>query len=226
VNDAAEFVAEHEETVSALFERIVDSRDDLIAQIREIAEIPAPSFHEEKRTEYLRRLMPTLGLADVHSLPRGSVLGYTRSRGEGNKLVLAAHIDTVFPRETDLTTRVEGSTLYGPGTGDNAANVAALLTLARLLKESGIRTARDVAFCGNVCEEGRGGLRGIREVMDELGDAVGEVIAVDGETSTVVHRSLAIRRYALRIQGPGGHSWRDFGTPSAVHEASSAAAAP
>jgi len=218
VNDAAKFVAEHAATVNALFEQIDESRDDLIAQIREVAEIPAPSFHEEKRTQYLLELLPTLGLADVHALPRGSVLGYTRSRADGDMLLLAAHIDTVFPVETDLTTRIEGSSLYGPGSGDNATNVAALLTLARLLKDSGIRTARNVAFCGNVCEEGKGGLRGIREVMDELGDGVGEVIAVDGETSGVVHRSLAIRRYALRIQGPGGHSWGDFGTPSAVHE--------
>lgn len=218
MTDATQFAREHKKTVDALFAAIDASRDIMIALTREIAEIPAPSFHERRRTEYLLEAMPSCGLRDVHSLPRGSVLGYTRSEAEGNMLVLAAHIDTVFPEETDIGTHIQGATLFGPGVGDNAANIAAILTLARILNQCGIRTIRNVAFCGNVCEEGRGSLKGIREVMDALGDKVGEVIAVDGQLSSVVNRSLAIRRHAIRIRGPGGHSWGHFGTPSAVHE--------
>jgi acetylornithine deacetylase/succinyl-diaminopimelate desuccinylase-like protein len=218
MTDASRFVEEHQQIVEALFESIDQSREDLIALIREIAEIPAPSYQEEKRTEFLLEQLPAVGLRDVHALPKGSVLGYSRSRSEGNTLLLAAHIDTVFPAETDLTTRIEGSRLYGPGTGDNATNVAALLTLARLLKPLGIRLGRNVAFCGNVCEEGKGGLAGIREVVAELGNKLGEVIAVDGVTATIVNRSVAIRRHLIRIEGPGGHGWETFGSPSAIHE--------
>jgi acetylornithine deacetylase/succinyl-diaminopimelate desuccinylase-like protein len=218
MTDARKFIEENKKTVNALFDAIEKSRDDLIALIREIAEIPAPSLHEEKRTEHLLKLLPTLGLKDVHALAKGSVLGTTRSKDEKDVLLLAAHIDTVFPAETDITTRIEGNILHGPGTGDNSTNVAGILTIARLLKELGIRPARNVAFCGNVCEEGRGGLAGIREVVEGLGDRLGEVIAVDGQTSSVVVRSLAIRRHLIRIKGPGGHSWGNFGRPSAIHE--------
>jgi acetylornithine deacetylase/succinyl-diaminopimelate desuccinylase-like protein len=126
---------------------------------------------------------------------------------------------------TDLTTRVEGSTLFGPGTGDNAANVAAIITLAEILRANEVNLRRNIAFCGSVCEEGSGNLAGIEEVLDHLGDKLTTVLAVDGRTPSLMHRSQAIRRYRVEMSGPGGHSWDGFGTPSAVHEMARAVAA-
>jgi acetylornithine deacetylase/succinyl-diaminopimelate desuccinylase-like protein len=248
-NHVAEFAVKHEALIERLFEKIDQSRDSLIARIREIAEISAPTFHEEKRTEYLKDAFTGCELNDVHSLPKGSVLAYTRSadsirsqdkakeglsrtKGSGSTeprsaspgsgkpvdLLLAAHIDHVFPAGTDLGTHIEGSLLYGPGTGDNATNVAAILMLAELISKLDIRLAGNVAFCGTVCEEGNGNLAGIAEVLEALGDKLHAVIAVDGGASSVVNRSLAIRRYLLKTGCPGGHSWGKFGTPSAIHE--------
>jgi acetylornithine deacetylase/succinyl-diaminopimelate desuccinylase-like protein len=218
MQDVKTFEKENRVTLTALFARIDETRDELISLLRDIAEAPAPTFQEQTRTALLLQRFPEVGLRQVHALPGGSVLGYTGDRSRPNTLLLAAHIDTVFPIETDLSTRVEGQVLHGPGTGDNAANVAVVLTLARLWNELGIRPARNVAIAGTVCEEGNGNLAGIAEVLDELGDRVDEVIAVDGYSSAVVTRSLAIHRYLLRTQGSGGHSWAHFGRASAVHE--------
>jgi len=218
MQDAKTFVNEHKAALVPLIARIEEEQDVLVSLVREIAETPAPTFEEKARTALLTERFPEVGLRDVHALPGGSVLAYTGGRDRPNTLLLAAHIDTVFPMETDLSTRLDGQLLHGPGIGDNAANVAALLTLARLWSESGIRPTRNVAFCGTVGEEGNGNLAGIREVLDELGDGVSEVIAVDGKNSAVMTRSLAIRRYLLRVEGPGGHSWTEFGRSSAIHE--------
>jgi acetylornithine deacetylase/succinyl-diaminopimelate desuccinylase-like protein len=146
------------------------------------------------------------------------VIGFTGSGDDPDTLLLAAHIDTVFPIDTALETRVEGSTLFGPGTGDNAANVAAVITLAEIMDELRLDLRRNVAVCGTVCEEGAGNLAGIREVLDHLGNRLKNAIAVDGRTPYLMHRSQAIRRYRIEASGPGGHSWDGFGTPSAVHE--------
>ncbi|MHC4607481.1 MAG: M20/M25/M40 family metallo-hydrolase [Planctomycetota bacterium] len=218
MTDARKFFRAHKKALKPLFGLIDEARPGLTRRIREIAEIPAPTFQERRRTQYLLEQLPAMGLRDVHALPGGSVLGYARSRSEADTLLVAAHIDTVFPADTNLATRVDGHILHGPGTGDNAANVAAMIALVRLLREAGVRPARNVAFCGTVCEEGKGNLAGVGEVIDDLGGRLAEMIAVDGTCSSVVNRSLAIRRYVLTIRGPGGHSWSDFGNPSAVHE--------
>jgi tripeptide aminopeptidase len=214
----AEFAARNPKIVEKVFAVIERMGDALTARVREIAEIPSPSFHETKRAEYLIKAFPEAGLKDLTKLPRGSVLAFTKSKDYRDTLLLAAHIDTVFPAGTDLTTSIEGSTLRGPGTGDNAANVAAIITLAEIIRDMGIRLSRNVAFCGDVCEEGMGNLAGMAEVMKYMGDRLGMVVAVDGRMPHILNRSLAIRRYAITAHGPGGHSWMDFGTPSAVHE--------
>jgi tripeptide aminopeptidase len=218
MDEVARFVEQHEEIVKTLFERIDASYEPLVGRIREIAEIPSPTFNEARKSEYLVDAFGELGLVDVHTLERGSVVGLTHSRDEADTLLLAAHIDTVFPVDTDLTTRIEGSTLFGPGTGDNSANVAAIMTLAGIMKDMGITTRRNVAFCGTAREEGPGNLGGMAEVLDAHGPKIGTALAIDGHTPSVMHRSLAIRRHTLKAEGPGGHGWSDFGTPSAVHE--------
>ena len=218
LNQVVQFTREHTKLVERLFERIEGEHANLLTLIRRIAEIPAPTFHEQKRTEYLRETFSDAGLRDAHALEKGSVLACTHSGNQEESLVLAAHIDHVFPAGTDLATHVDGGLLRGPGVGDNAANVAAIVTLARLLTELGIQPARGVVFCGTVREEGNGNLDGIAEVLESLGDRIWGVIAVDGRTGSVVNRSLAIHRYLLKVSGPGGHSWGHFGTPSAVHE--------
>lgn len=212
------FIEENEALLEGLFAKIDASQEDLVSRIREIAEIPSPTYEEARRTEYLAGAFAEAGLKDVYSLEGGSVLGFTRGKSAPIDLLLAAHIDTVFPMDTDIATRIDGDILRGPGTGDDAANVAALVTLAGLLFELGIEPEGNVAFCGTVREEGLGNLGGMAEVLEEIGDRLALAIAVDGLTPGLTYRSQAIRRYAVTVRGPGGHSWTDFGTPSAIHE--------
>jgi tripeptide aminopeptidase len=219
------FIEQNRQVLENLAGIIDGRRDALVARIRRIAEIPSPTFEETGRTEYLMDAFRAAGLKDVYSLPLGSVLGFTAKGGAPVDLLLAAHIDTVFPAGTDVSTRIEGGRLMGPGTGDDAANVAAIVTLAEILNETGIHPAGNIAFCGTVREEGLGNLGGITEVLDAMGRRVAAVIAVDGVMPNITHRSQAIRRYGVTVRGPGGHSWNHFGTPSAVHEAARMVAA-
>jgi acetylornithine deacetylase/succinyl-diaminopimelate desuccinylase-like protein len=80
--------------------------------------------------------------------------------------------------------------------------------------------AVDVLLTGNVGEEGLGNLRGIRSVMDRHED-IGAVIAVEGHNlGRVTHVAVGSRRLRVRVTGPGGHSWGDFGNANAIHAAS------
>ena len=48
-------------------------------------------------------------------------------------LLISAHLDTVFPLETDVTVRRSEGCLYAPGISDNSASVAIAINLARLI---------------------------------------------------------------------------------------------
>lgn len=185
---------------------------------RQIAAIPAPTGDELERTRFVTERFRELGLQDVAHDELGDVTGLMAGRGAGQQLVVSAHIDTVFPRETPLDIHGDNKRLWGAGIGDNSLGVAAMLGLPLVLCESGLIPAADVVLAANVGEEGLGNLRGIRAVMDQLPD-IGGVIVLEGHTlGRVTHTAVGSRRYRIRVTGPGGHSWGDFGRPSAIHE--------
>lgn len=193
---------------------------EVLALTERIAGVPAPTGHEDARSRVVAGLYEAEGLAcardaigDVVATIPGKLSGSPGAR----PLLIAAHLDTVFALDTDLTVRRTEDRLHGPGIGDNSIAVAATVKLAGLLRRAGEAPAVDILLTGNVGEEGLGNLRGIREVMAAHPE-IGAVIALEGHNlGRVTHVAVGSRRYRISASGPGGHSWGDFGRPNAIH---------
>ena len=186
----------------------------------EVAAIPAPPFGESNRAHWLRARFAELGLQDVHVDKLGNVLGLRPGADLNEKLVaVTAHIDTVFSAETPLNIRREGDRLCGAGISDNGAGIVGLLALASALRAAGVGHSTGLLFIGNVGEEGEGDLRGMRHIFCESPwkDRIGPTVVLDGAAiDTVVTQALGSRRFQVTVQGPGGHSWSDFGVPNPI----------
>ena len=183
-----------------------------------IAQIPSPTFEETRRAEEIARLLREYGLTDVVIDPSGNVVGRRPGRGTGPVVAIAAHTDTVFPMETDVTVRSEGNLHYGPGIGDNASGLRSMLQVLRMLEAAKIETAGDILFVGTVGEEGNGDIRGAKALFDGS-RKIDAFVALDMETVARVQTgATGAHRWRLAVDGPGGHSWLDYGrVPSAVH---------
>jgi tripeptide aminopeptidase len=184
----------------------------------EMARIPAPPFGETARADWLAERFREVGLDDVRIDDVGNVFG--THPGFGRRYVaLSAHIDTVFPPNTPLNVRQQGSRIYGPGVSDNGAGVAAMLAIASLLRSVRLRHALPFVFIGNVGEEGEGDLRGMRHIFStpRWKDSIAYSLVLDGAGSdTIVAEALGSRRFEVIVRGPGGHSWSDFGAPNPI----------
>lgn len=183
-----------------------------------IQQIAAPTFHESRRAAFVRDQLTQIGLVDVSTDAIGNVYGRVPGKARGPGLLIAAHLDTVFAESTDLTVRREGQRIYGPGLGDNSLGVAALLHLAMALHKHAITPAHDIWLVANVGEEGLGDLRGMRAALEQLRGQIGVAIALEGTGhDRIVHEAIGVRRYRITARAAGGHSWQNFGAPSAVH---------
>jgi tripeptide aminopeptidase len=186
----------------------------------ELAKIPAPPFGEAARAQWLEFRFRELGLTDVHTDAVGNVLGILPSAEPSDGYIaLSAHLDTVFPAETPLEIRRDRDRLLGPGISDNAAGVVALLAIAGAIKETRLRLSAPLLFIGNVGEEGEGNLRGIRHLFEETRwkDSIEFSVVIDGAgTDSIIAEALGSRRFEVRVTGPGGHSWSDFGAPNPI----------
>jgi acetylornithine deacetylase/succinyl-diaminopimelate desuccinylase-like protein len=195
--------------------RVADVIDETIT----IQQIPAPTFEEAERADYAAGRFREIGLQDVTLDETFTALGrLPGANPDAPALCISAHLDTVFPADTDLTIRRDGDSIHGPGIGDNSVGVASLIGLAAACAEIGYVPPVDIWFAANSGEEGLGDLCGIKGVIDRIGDRVGAAVIVEGMSlGWVYHRAVAVRRLRVTCTGEGGHSWANFGRPSAIH---------
>src|SRR6202041_362761 len=182
----------------------------------QLTEIPAPEFNEAQRAEFVKKLFESTGLK-ARIDKTGNVIAERPGSDSRSVILLAAHLDTVFPASTDVRVKREGNRLNAPGIADNGAGLAALVGMARALSESRIRTTKTIVLAADVGEEGEGNLRGIRALVESYSGRLAAVIAIDGASMEhVTTQGIASQRVEVEITGPGGHSWSDFGAPNPI----------
>jgi acetylornithine deacetylase/succinyl-diaminopimelate desuccinylase-like protein len=191
----------------------------------EIQQIPAKTFHEQQRGQFIYTTFQKSGLKNSFIDAAGNVYAQLKGRGERQPLVVSAHLDTVFPPGTDLTVKRSSEKITGPGIGDNSLGVAGLFGLywALGVMDGGeiapSLLAGDVWLVANVAEEGLGNLAGMKAVVDRFGKGALAYIVLEGMSlGQIYHRGLGVRRYRIKVHTKGGHSWVDYGSPSAIHQ--------
>jgi acetylornithine deacetylase/succinyl-diaminopimelate desuccinylase-like protein len=173
----------------------------------------------------IRQLFISEGLKDVTIDETGNVYGRRtvddKRRTKAKPLIVSAHLDTVFPFEMDLSIRREAGRLHGIGIGDNSLGVAAMFGLMWMLQERNTELGGDIWFVANTGEEGLGDLRGMKSVVDRFGSDVLAYLVLEGMAlGHIYHKAVGVKRYRVTARTQGGHSWSDYGQPSAVLELS------
>lgn len=190
------------------------SNKDLI----ELTEIPAPPFKEEVRVMRFSEMLEAAGADSIYIDKVGNVIAIRRGTLGGKVVALDAHIDTVFPEETDVTVRANGDTLSAPGIGDNTRGLVVVLAALRAMNQAEIKTESDIWIIGSVGEEGVGDLRGVKYLFREGASKIDSWISVDGGSlGRVTNKGLGSKRYKAIFKGPGGHSWGAFGMANPHH---------
>ena len=190
-----------------------------VEQAIEIQQIPAPTFAEGQRADYMKQQFIELGLESVDSDERFNVYGVMPGQKRDLPgIMVSAHTDTVFPAETDLTIKRDGKLIYGPGLGDNSMGTAGMLALIKVLKELNIAPQVDIHFVATSREEGLGDLGGMKWAYERVKSRIRAVINLEGLSyGHVYNGGIAVRRLHITAKTGGGHSWIHFGRPSAIH---------
>jgi tripeptide aminopeptidase len=178
-------------------------------ELARFAAVPAPTGAEEVRVVWLEQRLVAAPGRRYRDAVGNLIWAFTDRRPE---LLVMAHLDTVFAADTDLHFECDGESLVGPGIGDNASAVMAVVWALQ-----GVASVPGLVVAFTVAEEGLGNLRGARHACEQLHPE--RVIAVEGHgLDRVVTNHVGSVRARIEVRGPGGHSWADRGTPSAVHE--------
>lgn len=204
-------------TVRAALELAKASEPQTLADQVRFCEVPAPPFKEGARADLLRAELERNGLQNVRIDRSGNVLGDRRGGTLRPRVVIAAHLDTVFPEGTDVRVTRQGSLLRGPGIGDNCRGLAVLVAIVRAMQQTNVQTPGTVTFVANVGEEGLGDLRGMKALFGEtMKDQIDRFVSIDNAGIHVSPIGIGSRRYRVTFRGPGGHSFAQFGLANPV----------
>lgn len=200
---------------------IQETLPELKELIIELCGIPAPSHHEEKRAEFCRDWLLRNGASPEQVRIDEALNVVCEVPGETEEvIVFMAHTDTVFPDREPMPYHEENGRMLCPGIGDDTANLAVLLMLARYVLTRGLRSRYTVVFAANSCEEGLGNLKGSFQLMKDYGSRTVEVVSFDGYYSGVANDAVGSTRYEVTVRTEGGHSFGNFGNRNAIHQLS------
>ena len=200
-----------------------ECHEEELELLRTLAQIPAPSGHEERRAEFIRDWLLAQGapvgsvrIDDaknvIFSLPAGP-----RATDDGIA-VFAAHTDVVFPDTEPLPLAESATRLLAPGVGDDTANLVGLLLAARYLMRNRVALDRPLLVVANSCEEGLGNLAGTRELFRQYAGRVCEFTSFDLYLGMHVVSAVGSHRWRVMCHTQGGHSWENFGRDNAIEE--------
>lgn len=203
MNDIEQYLLDHKQTVVDL--------------IKTLCNIPAPSHKEERRAEFCRKWLTDNGAEGVYIDEALNVIYPYQCEAHEQIAVFMAHTDTVFPDTEPMGVEERDGTLYSPGVGDDTANVAVLLMIAKYLAEYQPKVKYGILIAANSCEEGLGNLKGSRALMKAFGSRVMQVVSFDGYYEEICNRAVGSVRYKVEVRTEGGHSYSAFGKKNAIH---------
>lgn len=182
-----------------------------------LAQIPAPSNHEEQRRDFCVRWLKGIGAEGVYTDSALNVVYPIGVEEDKPVVIFMAHMDVVFPDTEPLPLKEANGRVYCPGVGDDTANVAALLLAAKYVTQKAL-FPRDcgVLFVCNTGEEGMGNLKGSRKICEDYQGRIKAVFSFDGTMAGVVNRAVGSHRFRVTVRTQGGHSYQNFGRTNAI----------
>lgn len=182
-----------------------------------VAQIPAPSNREELRAEFCKNWLKEQGAEGVYIDEALNVVYPIGDTGNNPLVLYAAHIDVVFPDTTPLPLKIDDDKILCPGIGDDTANVAALMSVAKYIAQNNLKPKdQGVLLVLDSGEEGLGNLKGIKKIMEIYGNRITEFISLDGGYAHLCTGAVGSKRYKVEITTEGGHSYSAFGNRNAI----------
>ncbi len=196
---------------------IDQSKNDNIALMQRLVQIPSLSGEEAQMGEFLFKEMTRFNLDKLQIVQqmvgRPNILGRLRGKTGKPSITVYAHYDTVPVGDIaqwhygPFSGEIVGNRIYGRGVNDHKFPIPPLLFATRAIRDAGIRLNGDIVYTF-VCDEEFGGHRGMRYLIDEgLCDTDYLLYASGGGDGKSIGLAANARAYyRITIRGKTAHT--------------------
>lgn len=198
--------------------KILACRDIVLANLAMFAEIPAPTFGEKQRAEFLSQRFSEHGLQNPSVDEKGNAVGILPGQKEENRSILCvAHLDTIFPASVDHTITVTSDRITGPAVGDNSLGLAAVASLPQILDTLEIQLQSPLLLMGTASSLGRGNLDGLNFFLANQPMPIAAGLSIEGlYLGRLNINSVGMLRGEISCHVPEAYDWTRFGASGAI----------
>ena len=197
--------------------KIESLKDMVLANLVMISEIPAPTFNEHKRVDFLVDRFSEEHLHNCSTDEMGNALGILQGTTGDKNILIVAHIDTFFDHNVDHSIYLKTNRVKGPGVGDNGLGLAVLASLPQILKKLNIKFNANLILMGSSQSMGKGDLKGIRFFLNNTKYPISAGICVEGvKLGRLSYSSIGMARCEVRCKVPEEYDWSKFEAVGAI----------
>jgi len=205
------------ESLPYLENSVKEQKEMLLANLVMMGEIPAPTFKEDERINFLIDRFKEADLQANSIDEVGNGIGVLKGDGGDENILVVAHADTVFDEKTDHTIQVQKEFVSGPGVADNSLGLSTVATLPTLLERLDIKLKNNLILMGATRSLGRGNLEGLRSFLSNYDQPIKAGVGLEGvELGRLSHTSIGMKRGEIHCQVPEEYNWSRFGNGSAI----------
>ncbi|MFW6215221.1 MAG: M20/M25/M40 family metallo-hydrolase [Alkalispirochaetaceae bacterium] len=198
-------------------ERIRELNEILLTNLVMVSEIPAPTFGEQHRREFLMERFNEYDLQNTSTDEAGNALGILPGVSGERNILMVAHMDTIFLEKVDHTVQIEPGYISGAGIGDDSLGVAALVTLPLILRHLDIQLESNLILMGSARSLGKGDIEGIRFFLNNKELSVDYGICLEGyQLGRLSYASIGMLRGEITYSVPEEYDWTRFGAGGAI----------
>jgi acetylornithine deacetylase/succinyl-diaminopimelate desuccinylase-like protein len=192
-------------------------RDTLLSNLVMVGEIPAPTFSEQRRMNYLLHRFNEYQLLNCSTDEVGNALGILPGTTGARNILIVAHMDTVFDDTVDHNISIQPQTVTGPGVGDNSLSLAVLSAFPGLLEELGIELKSNIILMGSARSLGHGNIEGLRFFLNNTDMSIHNGICLEGvKLGRLSHTSIGMARCEVTYRLPEEYDWTRFGAVGSI----------
>ncbi len=197
--------------------KLKDLKDIIISNLVMVGEIPAPTFSEEKRVEFMLERFGELELQNSSTDEAGNAVGILPGKVGNNNIIVVAHLDTIYSEQVDHTITVQPDHIIGAGVGDNSLGLAVILTLPLMLNHLGIELDSNLVLLGASRSLGRGDLEGLRFFLSNTELPIVSGVSIEGiQLGRISYSSIGMIRGEISCIVPEEYDWTRFGAVGAI----------
>jgi len=205
------------EALPAYLETLTEMREFVLANAVMFSEIPAPTFKEENRINFLRDRFNESYLKNISIDEVGNGSAILPGKNGKKNILLSAHADTVFSSNIDHTMKVETENLVGPGIADNSLGLAVVATLPMLLEKLDLKFDSNLILLGATQSLGQGNLHGLRFFLDNVRMPIRAGVCVEGvHLGRLSYSCLGMLRGTITCRVPMETDWERFGSSGSI----------